>query len=231
MVRFVIAKYNENVEWLKKLNHPVTVYDKSDNPLEGSIKLKNVGREGETFLYHIVNNYHNLDDVTVFLQANPFEHLQILVGWRAQLTEQEIEIVIHKMNTEINDECDFTTFYQVLYNDPNGTNGVNASEACNKYYNENYTNFTVSPGAQYIVPKKYILSRPLDFWKRLQDAMYNNEELNGYCQEQLWYFAYKHEMNNNVGNHDQEKFRCLNFSQPSLLHTPYSYFIRNNISF
>lgn len=56
MVRFVIAKYNENVEWLKKLNHPVTVYDKSDNPLEGSIKLKNVGREGETFLYHIVNN-------------------------------------------------------------------------------------------------------------------------------------------------------------------------------
>jgi hypothetical protein len=156
MVNIIVAKYNENVEWTKKLNHKVTIYDKSENPIEGSIKLKNVGREGETFLYHIVNNYNNLDDVTVFLQGNPFEHLQLLVGWRAKLTEEEIDIVINKINTEINDSCDFTTFYQVLYNDPNGTNGVNTSDACMKYYGEHYDNFTVSPGAQYIVPKKNI---------------------------------------------------------------------------
>ena len=33
--------------------------------------------------------------------------------------------------------------------------------------------------------------------------MYNNETLNGYCQEQLWYLAYNHKINYNVGNHDQ----------------------------
>jgi hypothetical protein len=102
MVNIVVAKYNENVEWTKKLNHKVTIYDKSDKPIEGSIKLKNVGREGETFLYHIVNNYNNLDDVTVFLQGNPFEHLQLLVGWRAKLTDDEINTVVDKMNAEIN---------------------------------------------------------------------------------------------------------------------------------
>ena len=32
-------------------------------------------------------------------------------------------------------------------------------------------------------------------------------------------------MNNNVGNHDQEKFRCIN-SPPSFNYTPYSYFSR-----
>lgn len=229
MVNIVIAKYNENIEWSKKINHKITIYDKSNNPIENSIKLKNVGREGETFLYHIVNNYNNLDDVTVFLQGNPFEHLQLLVGWRSKLTEDEINIVIDKINNEINDNCDFTTFYQVLYNDPNGTNGVNTQNACNKYYNENYDNFTVSPGAQYIVPKKYILSRPLEFWKKLHLAMYNNEELNGYCQEQLWYLAYKHKMNNEVGNHDKEKERCVN-SSPSFNNTPYSYFTKHNIT-
>jgi hypothetical protein len=229
MVNIVVAKYNENVDWTKKLNHKVTIYDKSEKPIEGSIKLKNVGREGETFLYHIVNNYNNLDDVTVFLQGNPFEHLQLLVGWRAQLTEEEINIVINKMNIEINDTCDFTTFYQVLYNDPNGTNGVNTRDACIQYYGEYYDNFTVSPGAQYIVPKKYILSRSLEFWKNLHSAMYDNERLNGYCQEQLWYLAYKHKMNNDVGNHDQEKAICIN-SYPNFNNTPYSYFLKNNIN-
>jgi len=228
MVNIVVSKYNENIEWTKKINHKVTIYDKSENPVQGSIKLKNVGREGETFLYHIVNNYDNLDDVTVFLQGNPFEHLQLLVGWRAHLTPEEIDIVIDKINTEINDSCDFTTFYQVLYNDPSRVNGVNTSEACIKYYGEKYDYYTVSPGAQYIVPKKYILSRPLEFWKKLHTAMYNNETLNGYCQEQLWYLAYNHKMNYNVGNHDQEKFRCIN-SPPSFNYTPYSYFIKNNI--
>ena len=229
MVNIVVAKYNENVEWTKKINHKVTIYDKSTNPVDGSIKLKNVGREGETFLYHIVNNYYNLDEVTVFLQGNPFEHLQLLVGWRAQLTDHEINTVIDKMNAEINDNCEFTTFYQVLYNDPNGTNGVDTRDACLAYYGENHYNFTVSPGAQYIVPKKYILSRPLEFWKNLHSAMYDNERLNGYCQEQLWYLAYTHKMNYGLGNHDQEKFRCIN-SNPNMNCTPYSYFSKHNVA-
>jgi hypothetical protein len=142
---------------------------------------------------------------------------------------EEIDVVINKMNTEINDSCDFTTFYQVLYNDPNGTNGVNATSDCIQYYGETYHEFSVSPGAQYIVPKKNILSRPLEFWKNLHSAMYDNERLNGYSQEQLWYLAYKHKMNNDVGNHDQEKMRCIN-SYPNFNNTPYSYFLKNNIT-
>jgi hypothetical protein len=55
--------------------------------------------------------------------------------------------------------------------------------------------------------------------------MYDNERLNGYCQEQLWYLAYNHKMNINVGNHDQEKAICIN-SPPNFNNTPYSYFLR-----
>jgi hypothetical protein len=58
-----------------------------------------------------------------------------------------------------------------------------------KYYNELHDVFTCSPGAQYIVPKKYILSRPLSFWQNLHKDMFN-ETLNGYAQEQLWYLAF-----------------------------------------
>jgi hypothetical protein len=60
MVNIVIAKYNENVEWANKIKHKQTIYDKTDIPVSNSIHLKNKGREGETFLYHIINNYDNL---------------------------------------------------------------------------------------------------------------------------------------------------------------------------
>jgi hypothetical protein len=222
MVNIVIAKYNEDVEWAKQIkNHKVTVYDKSENPIQCSIKLKNKGREGETFLYHIVNNYHNLDDVTVFLQGNPFEHLQILVGWRAQLTDDEINTVIQKLDNEINNESDFASFYQVIYNNPNFINNADTKFYCEKYYGEKFDYFTVVPGAQYIVPKKFILSRSLEFWQSLQKAMFN-EELNGYAQEQLWFLAFTHSMNYSFGNHDFEKSKCL--ESFSMDHTPYSYF-------
>jgi hypothetical protein len=49
VVNIVIAKYNEDINWTENIKHKVTVYDKSDNPIEGSIKLKNVGREAELF--------------------------------------------------------------------------------------------------------------------------------------------------------------------------------------
>lgn len=208
MVKVVVSKYNENVEWIKKLNHPHVIYDKSSNPVAGSIPLENVGREAETFLHHIISNYDNLDDVTVFLQGNPFEHLQRLVGWRAQLTNDEINAVIEKMNTEINDHCEFSTFYQVLYNDPAGTNGCNTGADCIRLFGENHHWFTLSPGAQYVVPKKYILSRPLEFWRNLYDSMHSGS-LTAWSMEQLWYLAYKHGMNTSVGNHDTEKAKTI----------------------
>jgi hypothetical protein len=218
MVHIVIAKYKENVDWVKHIKHKVTIYDKSETPIPNSIHLENKGREGETFLYHIVNHYENLDDVTVFLQGNPFEHLQNLVGWRSELTDFEKLIVLGKMNNEIDDQSEFATFYQVLYNVPNGTNHQDTTYYCKKYYNSDYFFFTISPGGQYIVPKRYILSRPLEFWKSLHQAMYNNE-LDGYAQEQLWYFAFTHQMNLNVGDHDTEKQKCMN--NYSMQHTPF----------
>jgi hypothetical protein len=227
MVNFVIAKYNENIEWTQKLNHKKTIYDKSNSPIEGSIPLKNIGREGETFLFHIVNNYNNLDDVTVFLQGNPFEHLQLLVGWRAQLSSEEIDTVIHKMNSEINDRSDFSSFYQIMYNDPSGMNGTKTTEICQKYFGKYFQYFTLAPGAQYIVPKKYIISRPIEFWKCLHSAMLTNE-IDAWTMEQLWYYAFKNEMNYKIGNHDIEKQRCLCIG-PNLQHSPISYFINNNI--
>jgi hypothetical protein len=73
-IEIVISCYNENIKWLdakdlEKYRDCITIYNKGPNKIKNSISLKNVGRESHTYLYHIINNYDNLANRTVFFQG------------------------------------------------------------------------------------------------------------------------------------------------------------------
>lgn len=80
VAEIVIARYNETLEWVH--DHPFQhydyiVYNKSDNrnfeitsKCTNIIQLPNVGREPHTYLYHIIQNYDNLKDITIFLSGS-----------------------------------------------------------------------------------------------------------------------------------------------------------------
>ena len=73
---FVVARYQENVDWTNGLPNAV-IYNKgttAPNTRHEVIDLPNVGREGHTYLHHIIANYDDLDEWTAFLQGNPFDH-------------------------------------------------------------------------------------------------------------------------------------------------------------
>lgn len=83
----VVARYNENLDWLRPFMSDAIIYNKgpSEEALEASWvshgarveHLPNVGRESNTYLSHIVENYDDgLADWTVFVQGNPFDHCQ-----------------------------------------------------------------------------------------------------------------------------------------------------------
>jgi len=80
-IRLVVARYNEDISWTKRYPN-VTIYNKGSpiNGYDNVINLPNVGREGHTFYTHIVLNYDNLDDMTIFLQGNPFEHTKNIIA-------------------------------------------------------------------------------------------------------------------------------------------------------
>lgn len=81
-IEFVIARYNEDVDFLlhnEFINRPIYLYNKGPKINNPSIinaknikiiKLPNVGKCDHTYLYHIVNNYNDLADLTVFLPAS-----------------------------------------------------------------------------------------------------------------------------------------------------------------
>jgi hypothetical protein len=75
----VVARYNENLDWLKKIKKSkdikITVYNKGKDDIDVPfIPLPNIGRESHTYLYHIINNYDNLADQTIFCQGDPILH-------------------------------------------------------------------------------------------------------------------------------------------------------------
>jgi len=70
-VEIVLAHYDEDIDWSNPYSNIRTIYCKgpvTKRP-HGCTHLENVGREGHTFLYHIVHNYDKLSQWTVFTQA------------------------------------------------------------------------------------------------------------------------------------------------------------------
>lgn len=79
-VEMVVSRYHETLEWLNEEpfnTYPVVIYNKGSNDdfiksnrIKKIIPLDNVGRESHTYLYHIINNYDNLSDITIFLPGS-----------------------------------------------------------------------------------------------------------------------------------------------------------------
>lgn len=183
--KFVIAKYNEDVSWANVFSDKI-IYDKSEIPIPGSISLPNVGRESDTYLRFIISNYDKLDDNIIFLQGHPFDHM----GPTRDVTYTDGFL---PFNTIITMEPIDTYpglhmrryFLDVL--------GRDAPESLQVVY-----------GAQFVVHRDRIWSRPKSFYMNLL-AILNNEtdfdkahytnkyipgEINGWIMERLWFYIF-----------------------------------------
>ena len=70
----VIMKHNEDVRWTEHVDN-VIIYNKGVHTASKHkvINLPNLGMGFASMLYHIIKNYDNLADVTLFLPGNPFD--------------------------------------------------------------------------------------------------------------------------------------------------------------
>ena len=171
----VISKYNENIEWLKKM-HPcnrIFLYDKSDAPVNGSIPLKNIGRESSTYIHHILTHYNNLPNFTIFLQGDPFDHMDKNIN--ANNFQELIDKIIREEELQSNIKTLplFTPLHSELLSD--------YPTLLKKEYLELIIKkkapqcFEFAAGAQYIVPREKILQHPIDFYQKLYRMLENGD--------------------------------------------------------
>jgi len=70
----VVAAYKENLDWLNTMPMKTRIYAKHpSNAKNAECLLTNVGRCDHTYVYHIIQNYHTLKDVTVFVTGSTNE--------------------------------------------------------------------------------------------------------------------------------------------------------------
>jgi len=163
------------------------VYNKG-SPLEekifNEIPLPNVGREGHTYYTYIYENYDNLDDYTVFLQGNPFDH-----------TPNIIEN-LHLYKNLIVDQ-DFIELSTIIVDDDLSRGHGPMIDVYEKLFGEKKTSFpfVFGAGAQFIVSKKIILSRPKDFYHKIIRLLdYDIHPMEGFVIKRLhsMIFSYNH---------------------------------------
>ena len=75
MKTLIVSRFNEDLDWLYKVKDwKIALYNKGQDINLDCIKLPNVGREAETYLNFIVNNYDTLKGIYAFFQGYPYGH-------------------------------------------------------------------------------------------------------------------------------------------------------------
>lgn len=181
-MKIIVSRYNENIEWTKSLPN-VIIYNKGPqlpSEYKNEIYIPNVGREGHTYLTYIYNNYDNLDDYTIFLQGNPFDHSPTLLQTLKKYINNKINLDFEYISEWIID-CKLSG---CIY-DPT----LPLKKVYEKIFNEKKEtlNFKFGAGAQFIVSKDKIRRRTKKFYYKLLKMLdYDIAPKEGWVLERFW---------------------------------------------
>lgn len=74
-MKYIISRFNHDLEWLKDYTDDYIIYDRSFEPLKESIVVPNIGSDIYDKFTFIIDNYNNLPDVGVYTKANLFKYI------------------------------------------------------------------------------------------------------------------------------------------------------------
>lgn len=197
--KVIISRYNEPIEWVKQIKCDYIIFNKGELitdpeiPSEKIINLENWGREAQTFLKYISENWDNLAEETVFLQGNPFDHFPETLNYiNSDKTYHEL------VGLGPSTSCDLKGYPSY----PNLQIDSILSSMLPKF-TDNEIPFTA--GAQWIVNKRFITNKPIDWWKSLYElftyywfsdipSFYGKKpgEFIAHVMERLWFVIYSY---------------------------------------
>ena len=190
-MQIIIARYQEDVSWIEKLSKNnssffIRLYNKGDllekKPGIYVQNLPNTGRETDTFLRHIIDNYSYIFEVNAFLQGNPFYH------------DEEVLAKLDKPTGSLE------ALGSILVSDWHGGPhhpGLSVKETYKRIFGREKDTFEFSAGAQWIVPKENIINKSITFWRKLYDIFLDTPH-GPWVFERLWQdiFLYKEDNEN-----------------------------------
>ena len=201
-LKIVISRYKEDISWADGFSHErVVIYHKSDTPCVSPhpvVSLLNVGREGHTYAYHILTHYDTLDDYTLFLQGYPFDHspqletqLHEIHDRIAQGTQPDFQYVSQRVLFSNLERCPYDINLNMIptYERVFGSFGSFDSFGKKKKGHP----FVFGAGAQFIVSRAAIQSRPRAFYQNICNILeYDVNPIEGFSIERFWQMIFTH---------------------------------------
>ena len=209
-VEIVVARYNENLEWMREYPFNIfnyTVYNKGINDnfekcnVKRIINIPNVGRCDHTYLYHIIQNYNNLAEITVFLAGST--NLPDKLKRATTILERIIKngfnhavFVGHFNKSILNKFKDFSLTHHRCYDDANyNLNKETELQPCllrpyGKWYLHHFGNTNVNIytyNSIFSMDKKDIIKHDINRYKKLIFGLssHHNPEVGHYI-ERSW---------------------------------------------
>lgn len=189
---YVFPRYHEDTDWVS--DYPDVnfyIYNRS-KPIVNYINLPNNGRDCHSILYHIINNYNNLGEVTVFGAYNSQDER------RFNKVKRTIELVRQTNNTVF--ICEDTINYDFSITNYTSSYGKNKEREEEKdrdmilsdirpygeWFNRKFPNFPVTwvcYSCIFAVHRNHIIQHPLNYYEDLIKGLENvNTELCHYME-------------------------------------------------
>jgi hypothetical protein len=197
----VIAYYNnENyIDLLNKFDnleykYKAIIYNKSSKDIKienekwSTQKLNNIGREGETYLNHIIQNYDKFSEYTIFIQDDTNNHItnyDKFFIFCQEVVDTKSKFKLYPCSWRDDGYVHMRTIYNGIYNLHTFPSNDAIKQCCeynNIYLPQQYTTETC---AFFICHKDSILKHEKDFYIKLRDWLLNDER-NGFVLEHVW---------------------------------------------
>lgn len=175
MSKYVLSRYNHDISWLKDYTDDYILYDRSVEPLKGSIIMPNIGSDWYDKLSYIIDNYNNLPNTIILIKANLFKYIS---------KEEFDEVRENQIFTPLLTKHHKTYIPTCFYSDDGMYNELNdlwylGSHPCKHNpwelmkllgIDESfYVKF--APGSNYIVTKEVIHKYPVDFYVKIRSYL------------------------------------------------------------
>jgi hypothetical protein len=158
----IVSRYNDNVNWVKKLKDPYTIIKKENTT--------NVGNEAWSYIRFIIHNYNNLPDRMLFVHGHENSYHQDYPTWyianNLNWNHEFMNINSRKFDEQyisfINDfednERNYRKSYELWIKNP---------------WKDVFGDFPIPHTltflgyAQFLVSKNYVLRHPIEFYKQI----------------------------------------------------------------
>ena len=180
-MKFVISRYNQDIEWVKEYSKDVVIYDRSEEPLEGTIKVENIGTDIADKFKFIIENYDNLPEVAVYTKANLFKYCP-KDEFDLLKDRKEFTPLLSQKHKTYSNKSGVVCFYKdSIYWERNDLWFLNAHPVKDEpnrvndlmfllgTWNMKYVPF--APGSNYLLPRENILKHPKEFYEKLRSYL------------------------------------------------------------